>query len=170
MEGKAGECSVAYLFGTPRFAILPVIHQLGLVDDAADQAWVDYAAGELTQAEGRLRLPRRTKPCSVMVEGNVAPMTWHTENIDRIIETVPLSLNASMREGALLWRTQREVAAILGETCDGSQPGHYVKDAEALRKLAYPGIAESCGLYARMGPARRKTHDDLFSWVPSEDD
>lgn len=91
-ERATNEVSVVYLFGTPRFNIKPTLEELGLVGEAADQAWVDYAAGELTQAEGRLRLPRRTKPCTVFVEGDVAPSTWTVENIDTIdIEELDLA-------------------------------------------------------------------------------
>jgi len=86
MEGRPEECSVVCLFGTPRFAIMSTLRRLGLVGEAADQAWVAFAAAELTQAEGRLRLPRRTKPCTVIVEGDVAPSSWHDRNVDEIIE------------------------------------------------------------------------------------
>ena len=86
MEGRAEECSVVYLLGAPRFAIMATLRRLGLVGESADQAWVAFAAAELAQAEGRLRLPRRTKPCTVCVEGDVAPSSWHERNIDAIIE------------------------------------------------------------------------------------
>jgi hypothetical protein len=86
MEGRELESSVVYLFGTPRMNMLPTIAQLGLVGDAADAAWIDYAAAELSQAEGRLRLPRRTKPCTVFCEGDVCPSGWTTRNIDELIE------------------------------------------------------------------------------------
>ena len=86
MEGRAEECSVVYLLGAPRFAIMPTLQRLGLVGQAADDAWVAYAASELTQAEGRLRLPRRTRPCTVCVEGDVAPSSWHDRNVDEIVE------------------------------------------------------------------------------------
>ena len=86
MEGRAEECSVVYLLGAPRFAIMPTLQRLGLVGQAADDAWVAYAASELTQAEGRLRLPRRTRPCTVCVEGDVAPSSWHVSNVDEIVE------------------------------------------------------------------------------------
>jgi hypothetical protein len=86
MEGRPQECSVIYCLGTPRSDILPTLAQLGLTGEAADQAWRAYAAGELTQAEGRLRLPRRTKPCSVLVEGDVAPSSWTSSTVDEVIE------------------------------------------------------------------------------------
>jgi len=86
MEGREHECSVVYCLGAPRFAVLPTLVQLGLVGEAAEQAWVAYAAGELTQAEGRLRLPRRTKPCTVFVEGDVAPLSWSLGLVDEVLE------------------------------------------------------------------------------------
>ncbi len=57
-----------------------------MTGEAADQAWRTYAAGELTQAEGRLRLPRRTKPCTVIVEGDVCPSSWTPKLVDEIVE------------------------------------------------------------------------------------
>ncbi len=88
MEGRPDEVSVVYCFGTPRGDILPTLNQLGLVGEAATQAWRMYAAGELTQAEGRLRLPRRKTPCSVLVEGDVAPSSWTHDLVDEVIELV----------------------------------------------------------------------------------
>lgn len=90
MEGKPAECSVVYLFGTPRMGVMSTLVALGFRGDAADQAWVQHAAAELTQAEGRLRLPRRTKPCTVFCEGDVAPMGWHHGNVDEVILEGPL--------------------------------------------------------------------------------
>jgi hypothetical protein len=170
MEGKAAECSVVYLFGTPRFAILPTITQLGLTGEAADQAWIAYAAGELTQAEGRLRLPRRTKPCTVVVEGDVAPSTWHAENIDEILEIAHVS---SPWEGALLWRSRSELVEIMGPTFNVWQPGKYLPTEDELKKLqalASPGFGETFSLYERMGAKRRQTHEELFSWLPLDDE
>lgn len=86
MEGRERECSVLYCLGTPRGDVLPTLAQLGCVGADADDAWRAHAAGELTQAEGRLRIPRRTKPCTVVVEGDVAPDTWSASMVDELIE------------------------------------------------------------------------------------
>ena len=173
MEGKPEECSVVYLFGTPRFAILNTIYQLGLTGEAADQAWIEYAAGELTQAEGRLRLPRRTKPCSVLVEGDVAPLTWHTGNVDEILELPPVSNAAGVWEAALALRSRADLAAVMGAAFNVHQPGQYVPSAEQfeqLKTLACPGITEGLRLLARMNAGRRRAWEETFSMAPLDED
>ncbi len=154
MQGRERECSVVYLFGTPRQAVMPTIIQLGLVGEAADQAWVDYAAGELTQAEGRLRLPRRTRECTVFVEGDVAPSTWHAANVDVILvdEVVTAS---GLLESAAMYRPLGELYEILGGD---------LRDSPKLRALAMPSIAESFALRARMGAGRSKMWADSLTW------
>lgn len=157
MEGKPLECSVVYCFGTPRQAIRPTLLQLGLFGQAADDAWVDYAAGELTQAEGRLRLPRRTKPCTVMIEGDVAPSSWHTENITDVLqEETEITATSALLELALLWRTQKEVSEALGvqESTLGRwrQPGKPPpadKHRGALERLASPTLPEALRCFSR---------------------
>lgn len=163
MEGQPKECSVVYCFGTPRFAVLPTLVQLGLTGEAADQAWVAYAAGELAQAEGRLRLPRRTKPCTVMVEGDVAPSTWHPDLVNEVVE-VPEDERppSALLEGALLYR---DLDTVIGKPIFPNEPLAYTEDLESL---AYPSISEAMRLFASMSPGRwRALHVD-FSWVPNE--
>ncbi len=167
-EKAAKECSVVYLLGAPRFAVMPTLIQLGLNGQAADQAWVAYAAGELTQAEGRLRLPRRTKPCTIFVEGDVAPSTWHAENLDEVITTGTIETASSLLEAALLWYTQEELAEALGALYRHGQPGDVPPAPEhtpSLRRLSRPDFSEAIGILADMPPERRKTHEELFSWV-----
>ena len=161
MEGRPGECSVAYLLGTPRFAIMPTLRKLGLVGEAADQAWVAYAAAELEQAEGRLRLPRRRTPCTVMVEGDVAPSSWHTDNVDEVIEpTQP----TSALERALWWHGVDGVADAAGvgagevfrwlSTGDGP--------TDILERLSALSIGEAMGLLADMPIGAREAD---FTWA-----
>ncbi len=174
-EGADDEVSVVYCFGTPRFGIYDTLEYLGLTGEAASQAWADYAAAELTQAEGRLRLPRRTKPCSVIVEGDVAPLSWHTGNIS---DVVPLAAErkdtaTALLEAALLWRTQKEVAAelaVTGETVRvWKQPGrpppasHHI---HRLRELARPGFSEAMRLFSTMSPQRLERISETFTWLP----
>ena len=153
-EGAAKECSVVYCFGTPRFALKPTLVQLGLFGEAADQAWVDYAAGELAQAEGRLRLPRRKKPCTVMVEGDVAPSTWHPELVDEVIDDPPDEATAS----ALL-----EASCLLqsaGEAEKSVVAGWPVPRVTAgLRAEAQPSIAHGIGLLARASEGRKRAFE-----------
>ena len=83
-QGAAAECSVVYCLGAPRFAVYSTLRSLGLSDEALDEAWVAYAAGELEQVGGRLRIPRRTKPASFIVESDVAPQDWCKETINEV--------------------------------------------------------------------------------------
>jgi hypothetical protein len=168
-ERAPKECSVIYLLGTPRFAVMPTLYQLGLTGEAADQAWVAYAAGELTQAEGRLRLPRRTKPCTVFVEGDVAPASWHAESIDEWIEDDLIETPSGLLEGALLWYPQAELAEVLGpHYARALQP--LTKDLPALRRLSLPSVPDGVGLLSEMQPKRRATHEQLFSWASGLDE
>lgn len=177
-EGAEKEVSVVYCLGTPRFNIKPTLYYLGLTGLAADQAWVAYAAGELTQAEGRLRLPRRKTPCTVFIEGDVAPSTWHSENISEVI-TAPVAADVAtgLLEGALLWRTQAQVAEELEVSSStvtrwrqpGRPPPHY-SHVPRLKELAYPPIKEGLRLLAQMNEERRATHRELFSWAPFADE
>lgn len=176
-EGAEHEASVVYCFGTPRFAIYPTLLQLGLVGDAATDAWVSYAAGELTQAEGRLRLPRRTRPCTVVVEGDVAPSTWHADNIDELITTgAHYETSTALLEGALLWFSQEELAVELGvdrrSVTRWRQPGcppPAEKHVEPLRKLAYPEISVAFKRLAKMPAKRRKALFDEIVVSPNDD-
>lgn len=157
-EGAAKECSVIYMFGSPRMGVMPTIYQLGQRGLAADQAWVAYAAGELEQAEGRLRLPRRTKPCTVFCEGGIAPLSWHQDNIDMWIEEDRLLTPTSALHAAGLWYSRAELREILGEG--------FESNTEALWRLANPNISEAVGLLSDMPFARAKAFDELFSWLP----
>jgi hypothetical protein len=177
-EGAALECTVVYCFGTPRFAVFPTLTKLGLFGDARDQAWVAYAAGELTQAEGRLRLPRRTRPCTVVIEGDVAPSTWSVDNIDALITTPAHAESASaLLEASLLWYSQAELAEHLGVT-DRSvrawrQPGNpppAERHVERLRELASPSLAQAMGLFVKRGPKRWKACLEGLSWAPLDED
>lgn len=177
-EGAEKECSVVYCLGSPRFNIKPTLYYLGLTGEAADQAWTAYAAGELTQAEGRLRLPRRKTPCTVFVEGSVAPSSWHAENITEIItEPVLAEAATALLEGALLWRSQDQVAESLDVTertvrrwrQPGRPPPHH-KHVPQLKVLARPAIREGIRLLATMNEERRATHRELFSWAPFASD
>lgn len=144
MEGAAQEVSVAYLFGTPRFDVRNTLSRLGLIGQAADDAWRDYAAGELTQAEGRLRLPRRRKPCSVLVEGSVAPSTWHEHNIDEIVEVH--ATNDPLQE-ALWWRGREGLARAAGvrrEQVDRWLEGEPYPSI--VERLAAPSVVEAMDL------------------------
>lgn len=103
-EGAPREVSVVYCFGTPRFDLAPTLHALGYSGPALHQAWADYAAGELTQAEGRLRLPRRTRACAVLVEGLIVPLDWHHENLDEIVEAPwPIPTPSEVAERDAWW-------------------------------------------------------------------
>lgn len=167
MEGRPLECSVVYCFGTPRFDMRPTLQQLGLLGEAADQAWRDFAAGELAQAEGRLRLPRRTKPCSVCVEGDVAPLTWHADLVTEINEHDDVETPSSLFEGALftLPLTELREAGIETSPITGLPFGN----PEFLRDLARPDINDWIGRLANATPGRRKRHDATFSWIPDND-
>lgn len=167
MEGQRAECSVVYCFGTPRQNMLPTIYQLGLVGAAADQAWVAYAAGELAQAEGRLRLPRRTLPCTVFVEGDVAPSSWHPDLVDEFIETAPAERPASaILEGALSYRTVEECRRLGVLEVPG---GPYPVLTKALLDAAYPDFGEACDLLSRMTPGRQARFHAEFTWAPFSD-
>jgi hypothetical protein len=165
MEGRALECSVVYCFGTPRFDMRPTLQQLGLFGDAADQAWIAFAAGELAQAEGRLRLPRRTKPCSVIVEGDVAPSTWHPDIIDECIEVEDETTRSSLLEGALLYQ---RAAGVGPWALDAITKGAEIPiPDEELEHLSDPGIRGALRFMAQWTPGRRKWFDTHFIWAPS---
>lgn len=165
MEGRPLECSVVYCFGTPRFDMRPTLQQLGLFGDAADQAWVAFAAGELAQAEGRLRLPRRTKPCTVIVEGDVAPATWYPDIIDECIEIEDETTRSSLLEGALLYQRAEDLAPwALGAVVRGAEIPLKVAELEAL---ADPGIKGALRHMSKWTPGRRKWFESHFLWAPS---
>jgi hypothetical protein len=113
-EGAAKECAVVYLFGTPRFALDGMLKELGLNGTDHTDAWVDCAAGELTQAEGRLRLPRRKSPCTVFCEGDVTPSTWSTETITEYDEAADPKTASALFEGLCRYRPVAELARRLG--------------------------------------------------------
>lgn len=173
-EGRPDACKVCYCFGTPRFNLFPVFAYLQLVGDAASDAWRDYAAGELTQAEGRLRLPRRKTPCTIVVEGDVAPSSWYTDNVDQVIADADHYETASgLLEAALAWRRLDDVAALLGvddrTVRRWRQPGRPPPGPEhmpTLRQLARPPTAEAMRLLAKLPAGRRQRLDQEFSWAP----
>lgn len=150
-QGQPTECSVVYCFGTPRFAVYSSLLQLGLVGEAADQAWVAFAAGEIEQAIGRLRLPRRTKPATCFVEGDVAALSWTQDNINEI-NTEDTS-EAGLYEAALFWRSREDVDFLLA-------------DGEPLTALAFPEIVEALELMQSLPPKRLALMDSEFSWAP----
>ena len=150
MEGRPQECSVVLLLGAPRFNTLPTLMELGLTGEAADQAWRQFAAGEMTQAEGRLRLPRRTKPCAVICEGDVAPSTWHSEAVEWDLSEPP-ETESTLREAAGWWRTSAEVAELL-------------EAGEPLAELARPGLQEAMRLLAELSSARQTAFLNDFTW------
>lgn len=172
MEGKPDECQVVYLFGEPRFAVSETLIELGKVGEAMDHAWVEYAAGELTQAEGRLRLPRRTKPCTVFVEGSIVPLSWHEDNLSEIDESVDPETPSGLFESALRYVTLEEAADLLGEPNALRWPVTGVPmgfDLEVLRELAHPPMGEWMRRLAGLSPARRNAFWDTFQWTPYED-
>lgn len=168
MEGRPDECQVVYLFGEPRFAMWDTITALGKVGEEADHAWIEFAAGELTQAEGRLRLPRRTKPCTVFVEGGIAPVSWHTDNLSEIDESPDPETLSGLFEGLLRTMTLAEVAEILDEPDAMRWTARGVPfdfDIERLREAGRPTLAEGIRRLARMSPDRQEIFWDGFSWT-----
>jgi len=165
MEGKAEECSVVYLLGAPRFAIMPTLQRLGLVGQAADDAWTAYAAAELAQAEGRLRLPRRTKPCTVCVEGDVAPSTWHDRNVDEIVEVEP---GSAALDRALWWRGLPGVADACGvpEAQVWAWLAGEPAPIEQLESILPQSDVERRGLMARMPKALQ---EQILASPPEEE-
>ena len=175
MEGQPRECQALYCFGTPRFAIYSTLIQLGLDQEAASQQWAAYAAGELTQAEGRLRLPRRSKPCTVVVEGDVAPLSWHAGNVD-VVDTSGHTDNPTateLLEEALAWMPLADLAERLclspQTVAMWRQPGRPPPSAghvAALRGIARPSIRDAMGQLNDLTPQRRQHLLAWLSWVP----
>jgi hypothetical protein len=154
-QGSATECSVAYMFGTPRFALKPTLFQLGLVGEAADIEWVQCAANELEQAQGRLRLPRRTKSCSVMVEGDVAPSSWTQDNISELFTQEDNETQSALLEYAWFWRSKDDVQVLIAS-------------GEPLIELAFPPIGEAFDLWLGLSAQRQELLDKEFSWATVE--
>jgi hypothetical protein len=161
MEGRPDECSVVYCFGTPRFNMRPTFVALGLSAEASDRAWVAYAAGELAQAEGRLRLPRRTVPCTVFVEGDVAPSSWHPDLVNEVVLEDDLNTRTAQLEGALVYQPLRKLSAALGVDLE---PSVRVGPPPAI-DIPMPSMSEAMDLLASMNPERRKWLDDNVSWL-----
>jgi hypothetical protein len=168
MEGQPDECSVVYCLGAPRFALKPTLVALGLHGEAADQAWVQYAAGELAQAEGRLRLPRRTKPCSVMIEGDVAPSTWYPDIVDEVqLRDLDDVSATSSRVEATLFYMDLPTLDLKGakELITVGRPTQL--DEEILQQLYPMPSRDGMGWIAEFTPARRAQWLKGFSWTPS---
>lgn len=152
MEGRPQECSVVLLLGAPRMNTMPTIMELGLTGEAADQAWTAVAAAEMEQALGRLRLPRRTKPCAVICEGDVAPASWGPESVDEWwLDERGVVPESALRERACWWRPSNDVTELLAA-------------GEPLAELARPGIDEAMRLLAEMPPTRQAAFLNDFTW------
>lgn len=168
MEGRPLECSVVYCFGTPRFDMRPTLLQLGLLGDAADQAWVAFAAGELAQAEGRLRLPRRTKPCSVLVEGDVAPSSWYPDLVTDVVEQDDLETPMRAFEGVLV---TLPLAEAREEGLDASlETGLPLPDLELTNALRRLDMFEGIRRLNAATEGRRKRFDDTFTFLGDDND
>lgn len=164
MEGRPDECSVVYCFGTPRFDMRSTFVALGLHSDAADRAWIDYAAGELAQAEGRLRLPRRTKPCSVVVEGDVAPSSWHPDLVDELLGDDGNDTPAGQLEAALIYRG---FDALEEEGYQGVREA-VLQGAPVVEVPDSPDISDAMHYLSQMNPARRKWLEDNVIWIDED--
>jgi hypothetical protein len=166
-QGKPDECQVCYCFGAPRFAIFDMFAHYGLYGQAASDAWIAQAAGELAQAEGRLRIPRRTKPCTVVVEGDVAPAGWHTDNVSQVISDLdPYETPSSLLEAALVWAPLAEVAEEANIGKADTDIWFPVGAVEVLRKWASPSTPEAMRRLARLSGRRRLRFEQDFSWRP----
>lgn len=165
MEGRPDECSVVYCFGTPRFNMRPTFAALGLHGDAADKAWVAFAGGELAQAEGRLRLPRRTLPCTVFVEGDVAPTSWHPDLVNEVIMEEHIETATSRLEGALVYQPLPALSASVGVDLE---PAVRVGPPPEV-EVELPSTPEAMDLLSAMNPARRKWLEENVSWLDTVD-
>ena len=103
----------------------------------------------------------------MLVEGDVAPLSWHPDLVTEVIEEDDFPTAMTYFEGALLWYTLPELSALGIET--SPETGLPLPQEGVLKPLALPPVAEGVARLGRLTEGRKALLDATFTWLSDSD-